>query len=108
MFDLIDDLSKVTGVSKKYLNKFVSAANYAICDSVKDTTLKADDTVSIDIGIGTIDICLDNEVLKYRFIPSKKLAEAVRYTVKSSRNPLEYKLEETLKTKVKTLYKDLL
>lgn len=108
MHDLLDDVSKVTNIQKKYLSKIFNACTFVISNTWQDAMYSNDTTATIDIGLGKLLLSLEDDNIKYKFIPSKKLEDSIRCVAKGQQNPLEFKLEETLKTRVETMYKDLL
>ena len=62
---------------------------------------------SIDIGIGNLVLNIDNDELKYKFIPSNKLENNIKYTLDNGHCPLIDKAEESLQTKILGVYKEL-
>jgi hypothetical protein len=50
----------------------------------------------------------EEDQIKYKFIPSKKLEENVAFTVKHGTSPVQYMVEEALKDRIETTYKNLI
>ena len=109
MIDLINDLSILTDVSDKTLNKFVPVSNYCIGHAVHESQCKHEDVVEIDIGIGELHLKLEDGCgIKYRFVPSKELESILIKTVTSKTSPIITKIDSQLQEKIDRAYKDLL
>lgn len=108
MYNILEDIEKLTNVPQKYLNKFVDASNSAICDHINTSIVNGEEYTDIDIGIGTLVILSDGNELKYKFVPSKQLENNIYTTVVKGKNPLNKKLETSLVDRITKLYKDLL
>ena len=61
MINLIDDISVLTNVSEKTLNKLVSVANYSIGHAIHESQCTHSDLTEIDIGIGVLQLKLDED-----------------------------------------------
>lgn len=108
MTDIIDDLSKLTGVSGQLLGKLRDASLCCVVDSVIEARGRNDAAADVDLGIGTLSMrVVDDEVI-YKFVPSKGLEGAVRKAVLDDTNELEVRLEHSFSSKMTSLYKDLL
>lgn len=73
MTKVISDVSKLTNVPVKLLEKLSDKVIYSINDAVEESVLSGEYTTDIDLGIGTLSIYLDEDCVKYKFIPSAKL-----------------------------------
>ena len=105
---LINDLALLTTISVNALSLLNDRALSCICHSVYENLLSAEPLTSIDIGIGTLYIKCEEDEIKYKFIPSKKLEECVSLTVQDKCSPLVHQVETTLKDRIESTYKDLL
>lgn len=108
MNKLIDDLSILTTIPNKALNKLVTKSYYCINEAVIDTLLEDKNVVEIDIGLGTLYIQILDNSIKYKFIPSADLEKNVKNTVVNNKNNLQNVLENNLVNKIVNTYKDLL
>ena len=52
--------------------------------------------IEINIGIGTLLISDDQDIVKYKFIPSESLEGSINETLRTGKSPLELKLEKSL------------
>lgn len=103
---VIEDVSSLTTIPKTSLISLSDKAIYSICDCVEEAVLENDSIVEVDIGVGTLKIGIEDETVKYRFIPSAKLEDGVTDTIVNHKNPLVCKIEENLVKKILKTYKD--
>ena len=96
MHSLLEDLSTLTTIPLNNLNRLVDKAIWCLCDCVDESKLNKENITSVDIGIGTIDIFVENNTIQYRFTPSRKLETSVRNTVVEGKNPLIETAEDKL------------
>lgn len=108
MNKLLEDLATITTISQNALNILNDRALSCICHSVYEGILEKESLVKIDIGIGVLYIKCEDSDIKYKFIPSKKLEECVTETVSKKKSPLVYQVEDSLKNRIETTYKNLL
>ena len=106
--NLIKDLSTLSTIKEKDLVKLLNKAVYCINDSLEETTLAGNNVLIEDIGLGSLYISIENNEIKYKFIPSKDFESSILKTVVSKKNPLSDKLEDTLVKRISNAYKDLL
>ena len=106
--NVVKDVSVLTTISEKILSKLLDKVNYSICESIQEALITDDELVSLDLGIGTLNIKLSEDGIRYKFIPSKKLEDNVKNTFIYRQNLLENTLEETIVNRVTNTYKDLL
>lgn len=107
MINLIKDLSNLTDIPEKYLNKINTNELYIINDGVYNSIKSGKGVEEFDIGIGTLVIGVDGNTLKYKFIPSTELENSLKFTVKTNKNSLKISLEKSLVNKILELYEDL-
>lgn len=105
-YSVVEDVSSLTTIPRTSLNSLIDKAIYSICDCVEETILVSGSNLEIDIGIGTLKIGIEDEIVKYRFIPSAKLEDGVTDTIVNHKNPLVCKIEENLVKKILKTYKD--
>lgn len=107
MINMVEDLEILTTIPASTLKKLMTKEVYCIANAVEESMLSNEDISEVDIGIGTLYIKhVDNEI-KYKFVPSAKLNDAVKSTVVNKKNVLVDVLEPSLVNNFKTVYKDL-
>ena len=102
---LKSDLSTLTTIKESVLAKLNEKIVWCISDAVCKSVYNRDDSTSIDLGYGNLIIKFDNNQIKYKFIPSKELEEAVTQAVITERNSLVEALETSLADKITNVYK---
>lgn len=110
MTDIINDLSLLTTIPTKTLDKLVRKTVFCICDAIVETKASEEDITSIDLGIGILYIkhtSTTGSDVKYRFEPSSYLEKAVRNAVVNNKNVLDDVLLTSLGNKFADVYKDL-
>ena len=108
MYNLSEDLSNLTTIPTSALSKLSDKSVFCICNDVEESILKEENVADIDLGIGTLQILVDGNDLKYRFIPSKTLDINVKNTVINKKNPLTATVEESLVKRILNTYKNYL
>ena len=103
----INNISKLSQVSTKTLNKFVELAELSIIDSFVESEMQNIDITEVDIGIGELTIIHKDAEMRFRFKPSAKLQEQFKQVLEGNREVFEQKLETSLVNKINKLYKDL-
>ena len=105
--NLISDLTAITAVPTKLLNKFVYVSELCICDYMNELDMTDDDVLNLDIGIGIISFLVVDDTIQYSFAPSKKLEEKIITTIEEKSAPLIDRLENNLENKLIATYKEL-
>ena len=105
---MFEDLSNLMSISVVILKKIFNNLIYCICHSVLESYLNKSTYSSVDIGIGKLNIHINNDELEYKFIPSLKLENELVKTLQSKTSPLVSQCETVLTNKVNLTYKDLL
>lgn len=108
MNKLINDISTLTGVSANSLYELLDKSQIIIAHNVIENLIEENSLTTIDIGIGTLYIKLEDEHIKYKFIPSKNLEELVQKSVTSMSSPLSDRVDMVLNKRIEQTYKDLL
>lgn len=108
MYSLQNDLKTLTNISSDVIDKLVNKILYIICDDVLDTHLNNNTVTDIDTGIGVLSICVDNNQIKYRFIPSTIVESAVKNTIVDLKSPVKERASKTLASKINEIYEELL
>ena len=105
--DIVKDLSTITTIPVRTLDKLISQSDWCICNAIEETILSGNDTVCVDIGIGLIYMSINNNEVQYKFVPSSKLEKYVVDTVVNAKNPLTINLESTFINRILKTYKDM-
>lgn len=109
MTELTQDLSLLTTVPKLQLDNLFDKAMCVVCHSVKEQFDELSSEIQVDIGFGTLYIVLEDNAIKYKFIPHIKLERAIRDSIIGEENSLlTEKAETILKERILHTYKDLL
>ena len=104
MIDILKDLEDLTTIPKEKLNKLVDKVNWIIVDALDESS---DKVIDLDIGIGTLQLVNDKNLI-YRFIPSKDLEKAIVKYFETGVNPLQNNLEKTLAERIINVYKEII
>lgn len=107
MYNLNQDLSQLTTVPKLQLDNMVKTSLDIICHNVQESLSAKETITTIDIGIGTLYIKVEGEEIKYKFIPSHRLENGIKYTVTTGESPLIDAVANVLKDRICNTYKDL-
>ena len=105
---LNEELSTLTNISKSVLDKLTNLSISCICDALEDDILKGESVLNIDIGFGTLSIKHSDNEMRYRFVPDAKFEEAIVQTIINDKNPLKATVEDTLRKRIMSVYKELL
>ena len=107
MSNTFQDLSNLTAIPEKLLEKLSQSLLYVICQNVLEDTLSNITISEIDLGIGTLYIKHESSDIKFKFIPSDELKQQLTDTVINKLNLMEIALTEKLSNKLLEVYKDL-
>ena len=108
MINLIEDVSTLTDVSANTLKKFLNVSNFVIGHSVHESMCEHKELTNIDLGVGQLDIKVDDNRIYYRFTPSKELEKILIQTITTNTSPMITKLDNKLQEKIDRAYKELL
>lgn len=101
----ISTLSTIPEKSISQLQKYLNAiASHDIVTQMVD----GNNVFEIDTFEGKIYITLDDDILKYKFIPSEAFDKIIRETIIDRQSVLIEALSEKLKDSLVNTYKDLL
>ena len=108
MQDLIKDLSVLTATDRRTFDKIVQNAIFCICDYLENAALNNERECSIDIGLGCIKLKIDEDTIRYSFIPSHNLETGIVNTLENQQNLLVSVIDSALINKLNKLYDNLL
>ena len=96
--NVISDISTLTRVPNKVLTELVTKTNLCIGNIISEAKELGEQTVIINIGIGTLSIDLID--MQCKFVPSKDLRATIKNSLVSRKDPLELVLEQALAEKL--------
>ena len=105
---MINDLAKITTIPVFSLKKLCTNMILCICHRVLENYLNKETETTADIGIGRLNISIQEDEILYKFIPSYKFEQSLIETIDTKKSPLITKAEEILVTKVTNTYKELM
>lgn len=108
MANIIEDISFLTNVSEAVLKKLVTATSYAIGHAIHEGVREQQEIIILDIGIGELQVKIQNDLIKYKFVPDKSLENMIVRTVTTNTSPIAIQLDNNLKEKIDKAYKDIL
>ena len=108
MRNLYNDLATITNSNKDIFNKLVKNSNFLICNYLEDTTLNNENLCTIDIGIGVLKIIIEEDTVRYNFIPSKELETEIINTLENNQSYLTSIVNSKLIGQLNKLYDNLL
>ena len=105
--DVIQDISKITTIPVRTLDKLVSKIDWCICDAIEESRMIGEELTKVDIGVGTLCISVKDDSIEYKFLPAPKLEKYVIDTVINKKNPMVVNLEQTFVNRITKTYKDM-
>lgn len=107
MSNIVNDVSILTTISEKTIEKLLQKFVYAICEQIAEDILEEKDYSELDIGLGKLYVKIIGEEIKYKFVPSNYLQSAISNVVTNKLNLMENTLNETLVKRFMDVYKNL-
>lgn len=102
------DLSKLLAIDEFVFNRLAHNANVCICDHIETSQLNNESTCSIDIGIGVLKIKIEDDTVRYKFVPSSELESGIVATLEDGQNQLKSVVSNRLINQLKSLYKEFI
>jgi len=99
--NVINDIGALLKLPSKVTTELVDKANLCIGSIICDAKLAGEQTVIINIGIGTLSVDLID--MQCKFVPSKDLKATIKSSLNDEKDPLELELEQTLAEKLLTV-----
>lgn len=106
--NVLEDISTLTSVSENTLKKFIPVINYIIGHGVHEALCEKTEYVNIDLEIGELHIKIEDDSVRYRFVPSKDLEYLICNTIKTKQSPIMSKVDYDLQQRIDKAYKELL
>lgn len=104
--NVVEDLSKLTSIPNNYIQLIFDKLNDCICYNLHEQLRDKSEYIEIDIGIGNLLLYLKQDEVLYKFIPSEKLENNIKYTINNDKDILVSKLENSLQEKIISAYKE--
>lgn len=102
--NLVTDVGTLLKLPNKVTTELVHKANLCIGSIINDAKLAGEQTIIINIGIGTLSIDLVD--MQCKFVPSKDLKTAIKNSLNSNIDPLELALEQTLVDRLLAVFEE--
>lgn len=103
-----NDFSSLTNISVSALSSIDKKKMALMCSYIKEGIESGENEISVDIGIGELIFIIENEEMRYKFIPSCKFEKMIVDTVVDGTNPLLKLVEEKVGQQTLQIYKELL
>lgn len=96
--NIITDISALTGIQPKVFESLTDKINLCIGSIIYEAKQAKEESVLINIGIGTLSVDLIN--MQCKFLPGKDLKVAIKQYSEKGVDPLELKLDKMLSDKL--------
>jgi len=96
--NVINDVGALLKLPSKVTTELIEKANLCIGSIICDAKLAGEQTVIINVGIGTLSVDLID--MQCKFVPSKDLKAAIKNSLAGDKDPLELELEAVLAEKL--------
>lgn len=106
-YDVIQDVSDLTTMPKNQICELLNKIATISCHDVKEQMDEGVCETELDLYIGKLYVLVQDEQIKYKFIPSKKFENMMSKTVQTGESPLIRTIETTLRDRLQSTYKDL-
>lgn len=103
---IVNDIGALTKVPNKALDALVDKINLCIGSIIADSQKSGEQSVVINIGIGSLSVNLSD--MQCKFVPSKALKATIKDCMTSSVDPLELELETALSAKLLAICDEVL
>ena len=104
--NLINDVGTLLKLPSKVTTEVIHKANLCIGSIISDAKIAGEQSVIINIGIGTLSVDLID--MQCKFVPSKDLKLAIKTSITDNVDPLERELEEVLVNKLITAVEEVM
>ena len=106
--EIIKDLNSLTSIPEKILEKLSDNILFLILQNLEETLTKKENICEINLNLGTLIISIEEEELKFKFIPSKKLEKEILKTLELNENSMTQILTNNMVNALEKTYKELL
>jgi len=104
--NVINDIGTLLKLPNKVTTELVQKANLCIGSIISDAKIAGEQTVIINIGIGTLSVDLID--MQCKFVPSKDLKATIKTSLSEDSDPLELVLEQALTDKLLAVCEEVL
>ena len=106
--NLTKELTDLTCIPEKLFEKLSNNVKFLILQSLQETLIKKEAVCEINLGLGELLISLEDDELRFKFIPSKDLEKDILKTIETEQNPMEKILSNNMVKTLERTYKELL
>ena len=96
--NLVNDVGTLLKLPNKVTTELIHKANLCVGSIINDAKLAGEQTVIINIGIGTLSVDLID--MQCKFVPSKDLKLSIKNSLNGEVDPLELALEQAFTDKL--------
>ena len=107
MNNTIEDISKVTTVPRITLQKLLEKSEMCVCHNILEQILRGETYICTDILFGELHLNIDDNEVKFKFIPSSQFEDMLVKTISEQRSPLITAVEDGLAENLLNVYKEL-
>lgn len=106
-YDILQDLSDITTVPKAQLQTLFDKIILFCCHDVVEQLKEGNTKTELDLYFGKLYVLVEDETVKYKFIPSKKFERQMSESAITLNSPLTKTIETLLSERLTNTYKDL-
>lgn len=104
---LTKDLSVITNVPHATMESLFAKIPMLITHSIYEAMVAEEEETTIDVGFGSLVTSITDDEVRMRFVPCRKLEQMIQETIETKTDPMIATLEENLKEKIESAYKNL-
>ena len=104
---LTKDLSVITNVPHATMESLFAKIPMLISHRIYEAMIAEEEETTIDVGFGSLVASITNDEVRMRFVPYRKLGQMIQETIETKTDPMIATLEENLKEKIESAYKNL-
>lgn len=106
--DIKEDLLILANIPIEIFNRLTNTEIKIICDDMQESQWEDPNSIlEIDIGLGKLLIGVEEDQVKYKFIPSKKLEKSIKSVLTEDTNSLVEEIDKKLASRLVDVYKEL-
>ena len=106
--NLNKDIASLTTIPESSLARLSEKVEWCIVNALQEALISKEISTTIDLGYGTLIIGIDEDVVKYKFMPSKNLEVGIKNIVEIGENVLVKNVDKCLVNKITRVYKDFI
>ena len=105
--DNIKDLSVLTTIDEDSLQKLFEKYKQIIYHNIFENIKSNKEEFYIDIEFGNLYIRLENDEIKFKFVPDENFQNTIFDIVLNKKDPLTENIEKTLRNRIMDTYKEM-